>query len=52
MMVYDLKLKLTENQSGFSYFKFKVRLIRPGHSFQNKNSCIWTHNLLILSQDS
>ena len=33
MMFYDLKLKLTENQSRFSYFKFKVRLIRPGLFF-------------------
>ena len=39
------------NQLGFSYFEFKIRLIRLGLSFsKNKKSCIWTHNLLILSQ--
>ena len=40
MMLYDLKFELTENQLGFSYFKFKIRLIRLSLSFQSKNSCI------------
>ena len=35
----------------FSYFEFKIRLIRLSLSFQKK-SCIQTHNLLILSQES
>ena len=37
-----------DNQLGFSYFEFKIRL---GLSFQKK-SCIWTHNLQIHSQES
>ena len=40
MMFYDLKFKLTENQLGFSYFEFIIRLIRLSLSFQNKNSRI------------
>ena len=34
---------------GFVYFKFKIGLIRLS---KNKNYCIWTHNLLILCQES
>ena len=42
-----------ERQIGFSYFEFKIRLIRLRPSFKkNKNPYIWTHNLLILSQES
>ena len=36
----------------FSDFVFKIRLIRLGFLCKQKNSCIWTHNLQILSQES
>ena len=38
----------------FSDFVFKIRLIRLGFSLKKtpKNSCIWTHNLQILSKES
>ena len=39
-------------QLGFFYFEFKIRLIILGPSVQKQNSCIWTHNLLIPSQES
>ena len=39
-----------EQYLGFFYFEFEIRLIRLGFS-KNKNSCIWAHNPLILSQD-
>ena len=39
-------------QLTFSYFEFKIRLIRLGFSAKIKNSCIQIHNLLILSQES
>ena len=36
----------------FSIYEFKIRLIRLGFLSKNKNACISTHNLLILSQES
>ena len=37
---------------GFSFFEFKIRLIRLALLSKNKISCIQTYNLLILSQES
>ena len=47
-------LNCKQNMSNeFFLFEFKIRLIKLGLSFQKtKNSCIQTHNLLILSQES
>ena len=42
--------KFTNHIIVFFQFVFKIRLIRLDFSFQ-KNFCIWTHNLLIPSQE-